>query len=119
MYLNAILTNVLKKYACIAFILVSHYNVNIFFTSQMFLSLHCSHTLHKHLKCTATNVYENVNFFFPDRGGGKGSSSLLFTKAKKGIRKEKARAKEKAKESLERARVIGKAKDQRERTLVA
>ncbi len=40
------------------------------------------------------------------------------SKAKREIRKEKARAKEKEKESLVRAKVIGKAKDRRERTLV-
>ncbi len=40
-------------------------------------------------------------------------------KAEKGTPKEKARAKEKAKENLERAKVIGKAKDRKERTLVA
>jgi hypothetical protein len=46
--------------------------------------------------------------------GGKGSSSLLFTKGKRKMRKVQARAKEKTKESLARAKVIGKAKDRRE-----
>ncbi len=49
---------------------------------------------------------------------GKGSTSLLFTKAKREMRKAKARAKVKATESLVRAKAIGKAKDRRERTLV-
>jgi hypothetical protein len=54
--------------------------------------------------------------FHPQTGKGgssKGSSSLLFTKGKKGNPKGKARAKEKAKENLERTNVIGKAKDRK------
>ncbi len=53
------------------------------------------------------------------KGSVKGSNSLLFTKGGKGSPKGKGKSKEKAKESLERAKVIVKAKDRRERTLEA
>jgi hypothetical protein len=56
-----------------------------------------------------------------NKGSSKGSSSLLFTKGKKGSPKgkERAKAKEKAKESRGRIKVIVRAKDRREMTLVA
>ncbi len=49
----------------------------------------------------------------------KGVALCCSPKAEKEAPKKKAKAKEKAKESLERAKVIVKAKDRRERTLVA
>jgi hypothetical protein len=49
----------------------------------------------------------------------KGVAPFLSLKAEKETPKEKASSKEKAKEILARAKVIAKAKDRKERTLVA
>jgi hypothetical protein len=54
-----------------------------------------------------------------EKEASKGVTLCYSPKAERETPKEKANPKEKAKESLERAKVIVKAKDRRERTLVA